>query len=373
MPPTGHPALTGTVTAPPAASATPTPSTPSGTINVAGGKHINGASDVTGNPHTCDPSGSLRPTTATPASSQGLQNCTGCHTNFGGPSGAAAGLVQRLPRGGGPRHLADRVHLLPRHDRAQHGHASTRSSPLHRPSDSAGNGDTPRRGGGRPPEARRSPPPSRARSPARTATRPRARSAVPVVPTNVDHVDGQPARPLRAIAITGQRHAVLQRDLARLLGDLLPRQLHGREDPRCRSGPSTSGGAHLHLLPQHADHEHRRALDAHGLDASTAPTATTGSPPAPAALDQRRHRPGPALHVNGVKNVPFANPDNGIVITGSGTATALQRHLPRGEPWSPPAGGGTTIAIHHPKGVTIRFRVTTNLIRGEPRSGQHYW
>jgi predicted CxxxxCH...CXXCH cytochrome family protein len=91
MPPTGHPALTGTVTAVTCNQCHPDTVTTSGTINVAGGKHMNGQSEVSGNPHTGDTLWVDRTHHGYAASSQGLQNCTGCHVNFGGPSGGAAG------------------------------------------------------------------------------------------------------------------------------------------------------------------------------------------------------------------------------------------------------------------------------------------
>jgi predicted CxxxxCH...CXXCH cytochrome family protein len=91
MPPVGHPTLTGTVTAATCNQCHPATVLSSGAIDVAGGKHMNGASDVTGNPHTGDPLWVDRTHHGFSASSQGLQNCTNCHTNFGGPSGGSAG------------------------------------------------------------------------------------------------------------------------------------------------------------------------------------------------------------------------------------------------------------------------------------------
>jgi len=90
MPPTGHPSLGGTVTAATCSQCHPDTVNANGTINVAGGKHLNGASDVTGNPHTdalwADPTHH-----GYSANQQGLQNCTTCHVGFASPAGTTGG------------------------------------------------------------------------------------------------------------------------------------------------------------------------------------------------------------------------------------------------------------------------------------------
>jgi predicted CxxxxCH...CXXCH cytochrome family protein len=86
MPPTGHPALTGTVTAVTCNACHPATVRTDGTIDLAGGKHLNGASDVAGG----HPAGFSAPTVhGYQASAAGLQTCTGCHVGFGPASGIA--------------------------------------------------------------------------------------------------------------------------------------------------------------------------------------------------------------------------------------------------------------------------------------------
>jgi predicted CxxxxCH...CXXCH cytochrome family protein len=91
MPPTGHPALSGSITAATCNQCHPDTVNADGTINVAGGRHMNGQSDVTGNPHTGDPAWVDRTHHGYAASSQGMPACTSCHVNFGGPSGGTTG------------------------------------------------------------------------------------------------------------------------------------------------------------------------------------------------------------------------------------------------------------------------------------------
>jgi predicted CxxxxCH...CXXCH cytochrome family protein len=91
MPPTGHPALSGTVTAATCSGCHPDTVNANGTINVAGGRHMNGQADVSGNPHTGDPLWSSFDHHGYSANTQGLAACTSCHTNFGDPSGSQTG------------------------------------------------------------------------------------------------------------------------------------------------------------------------------------------------------------------------------------------------------------------------------------------
>ena len=51
--PPGHPALSGTVTAATCSQCHPSTVNPNGTINVAGGKHVNGVADVAANCTAC--------------------------------------------------------------------------------------------------------------------------------------------------------------------------------------------------------------------------------------------------------------------------------------------------------------------------------
>ncbi|HET8724418.1 MAG TPA: CxxxxCH/CxxCH domain-containing protein [Anaeromyxobacteraceae bacterium] len=91
MPPTGHPALTGTVTAATCNQCHPATVKADGTIDVAGGKHMDGLAEVSGNPHTGDPLWADPTHHGYSANTQGLQNCTGCHVSFGSPAGTTGG------------------------------------------------------------------------------------------------------------------------------------------------------------------------------------------------------------------------------------------------------------------------------------------
>jgi predicted CxxxxCH...CXXCH cytochrome family protein len=86
MPPTGHPALSGEVTAATCNQCHPDTVNPSGTINVAGGKHMDGLPQFTGaHPVGWDASTQH----GYSANSQGLQACTTCHVGFEAAAGVA--------------------------------------------------------------------------------------------------------------------------------------------------------------------------------------------------------------------------------------------------------------------------------------------
>ena len=88
LPPTGHPTVPGTVTAATCNICHPATVKADGTIDVAGGKHVNGLADFEG--------GHADPNWANPthhgyqASAAGLQTCTSCHVAFGAASGVAS-------------------------------------------------------------------------------------------------------------------------------------------------------------------------------------------------------------------------------------------------------------------------------------------
>jgi predicted CxxxxCH...CXXCH cytochrome family protein len=87
MPPAGHPALAGPVTAATCSACHPATVRADGTIDVAGGKHMDGLAEVTGghsDPQWADPAHH-----GYSASAQGLQTCTSCHAAFGTASGAS--------------------------------------------------------------------------------------------------------------------------------------------------------------------------------------------------------------------------------------------------------------------------------------------
>jgi predicted CxxxxCH...CXXCH cytochrome family protein len=87
MPPTGHQALTAPVTAVTCNGCHAATVKADGTIDVAGGKHMNGLAEYSGG----HPAGWSAPNQhGYAANQQGLQNCTGCHASFGPASGAAA-------------------------------------------------------------------------------------------------------------------------------------------------------------------------------------------------------------------------------------------------------------------------------------------
>ncbi len=88
MPPTGHQPVGTTVPAPATACTSCHSETvdAGGTIKVAGGKHMNGLAEYSGN----HPAGWSDPTQhGYSANQQGLQNCTPCHSGFGAASGVA--------------------------------------------------------------------------------------------------------------------------------------------------------------------------------------------------------------------------------------------------------------------------------------------
>jgi predicted CxxxxCH...CXXCH cytochrome family protein len=86
MPPTGHQALTAPVTAATCSGCHPDTVNANGTINVAGGKHLNGLAEFVGG----HPAGWAASTQhGYSASQQGLQACTTCHVGFGTASGVA--------------------------------------------------------------------------------------------------------------------------------------------------------------------------------------------------------------------------------------------------------------------------------------------
>jgi len=88
MPPAGHPGLGGTVTGATCSVCHPATVKADGTIDVAGGKHLDGQAQFEGahaDAAWMDPTHH-----GYQASAQGLQNCTGCHVGFG-PAGGAVG------------------------------------------------------------------------------------------------------------------------------------------------------------------------------------------------------------------------------------------------------------------------------------------
>ena len=98
MPPTGHPALTGVVTARTCATCHPATVKADGTIDLAGGLHMNGQAEFQGG-HT-DPDWALPTHHGYQASASGLQTCTGCHVDFGTAGGAVGSSCNGCHSGG---------------------------------------------------------------------------------------------------------------------------------------------------------------------------------------------------------------------------------------------------------------------------------
>jgi predicted CxxxxCH...CXXCH cytochrome family protein len=97
MPPTGHPALGGTVTAATCSACHPATVMADGTLDVAGGKHVNGQAEVASG----HPAGWWSPDQhGYQASAQGLQTCTGCHVGFGSVSGLPGSSCNGCHSGG---------------------------------------------------------------------------------------------------------------------------------------------------------------------------------------------------------------------------------------------------------------------------------
>jgi len=87
LPPTGHPTLSGTVTAATCNGCHPATVKADGTIDMAGGKHMNGLSEYVGG----HPAGWATPDQhGYSANTGGLQACTSCHVGFGAASGVAS-------------------------------------------------------------------------------------------------------------------------------------------------------------------------------------------------------------------------------------------------------------------------------------------
>jgi predicted CxxxxCH...CXXCH cytochrome family protein len=109
LPPTGHPTLTGPVTAATCSACHPTTVKADGTIDIAGGKHVNGLAEFEGahsDPLWADPTHH-----GYQASAAGVQTCTTCHVAFGRrvgalPSGRRAGAT--LASSLGPANGCDR-------------------------------------------------------------------------------------------------------------------------------------------------------------------------------------------------------------------------------------------------------------------------
>ena len=111
------------------------------------------------------------------------------------------------------------------------------------------------------------------------------------VPTATNHANGTKDLVFGTLARTGGKVPAYNATTLGLLRHLLPRQLHRREDDR---GPALDRrGPGLQRLPQHAEHQHRAALDPHEqVGDATARPATTASPPARAAPPRIRPSSG---------------------------------------------------------------------------------
>jgi len=312
MPPTGHPALSGTVTAATCSGCHPDTVNANGTINLAGGKHINGLAEVSGNPHTSDPSWTLPSHHGYQANAQGMASCTGCHTDFGGPSGTSAGSCNAC-------HTANSHASWQTECTFCHGTATqtaTPSSPLYAapPVDSQGNSaNTAARVG-----AHQKHVATAAISSSFTCGNCHATP----LPANVTHVDGLPVTlPFGLIAVTGPvtpsfNGTTLSCAATYCHGNFTngrPTASASRPDPiwnqtaaltcnNCHSMPTTNTGRHSKHSGSSFNCSECHSGIATGTGASNATIV------------------GPALHVNGTKNVIIAS---GLSITVTKTGTTV--------------------------------------------------
>ena len=305
MPPTGHQALTAPVTAASCASCHSETVNTDGTINVAGGKHMNGLAEYSGN----HPAGWADPTQhGYAANQQGLQNCTTCHVAFGAASGVATSSCNTC-----------------------HGGTAwqTNCTFCHGTATSTGNV------AGTDPRLTASPPVGPQGQTAATDAMVGAhqkhvnplatgRMAAPFactnchaspLPADVAHVNGLAVPvPFGGIAITGSARASFD---PTSLG-CSATYCHGNfAGGKTTAVPVWTGGAvtctSCHDMPATSTGQHSRHLG-QGLNCSNCHNGIatgTGDPSTNSLIV------GPTLHVNGAKNVVFGGSYNGATVSGS--------------------------------------------------------
>jgi predicted CxxxxCH...CXXCH cytochrome family protein len=280
-----------------------------GTIDVAGGKHMNGIAEFIGG----HPAGWSAPTQhGYSASQQGLQNCTGCHVGFGAASGVASSSCNTCHASAG--HASWQTECTFCHGTP--GRAATTLNPqlaAAPPVDSAGNSANTAPGVG-----------AHAKH-LLTMTRSSAFACSSchesVLPTDVTHVDGSRAPlPFGLIAITGNVTPTYNATTLSCSATYCHGNFRNGQTTAAPvwNAPPAAGGSlacnACHLMPNTSTGRH----STHGsgsFDCSDCHSGiATGTGASNAAIA------GPALHVNGAVNVVFAPANSGISSTGTGTA-----------------------------------------------------
>jgi predicted CxxxxCH...CXXCH cytochrome family protein len=310
MPPTGHQALTAPVTAANCSSCHPETVNTNGTINVAGGKHMNGLSEYSGG----HPAGWAAPTQhGYEANQQGLQNCTSCHVAFGAASGVATSSCNACHGG-----TAWQTNCTFCHGTAgRTGFVAGTDVRLAAAPPVGPQGQTltsdPLVGA----HQRHVNPPATGRMAAPLACTNCHPSPLPADVAHVDGLDSPVPVPFGGIAITGN---VTPSFNATTLG-CSATYCHGNfTGGKTAAVPTWTGGAvtctSCHNMPATSTGRHSLHMGRSGISCATchAGIATgTGNPSTNAAIT------GPTLHVNGVKNVAFGGTYNGNTVSGTYT------------------------------------------------------
>jgi predicted CxxxxCH...CXXCH cytochrome family protein len=306
MPPTGHPALSGTITAATCNQCHPATVQASGAIDVAGGKHMNGLADVSGNPHTGDPSW-VNPTHhGYSANTQGLAACTGCHVAFGGPSGTSAGSCNACHTSSGFATWQTNCVFC-------HGNSAqtaTPASPLYAAPPVGPQGQTLTTDGMVGAHQRHVSPTAAGRVSAPFGCTNCHESPLP---TNVDHVDGvRSSIPFGGIALAPN----IAYDPATF--GCSATYCHGNFAGGSSSAPLWTGGAvgcvNCHSMPttstgKHSNHMTRSPSNCGNCHSGIA--TGTGNPSTNATIT------GPTLHVNGTKDVVFGGTYGSVTLGGT--------------------------------------------------------
>ncbi len=308
LPPTGHPTLTGTVTEATCNACHPATVKADGTIDVAGGKHMDGLAEYVG----VHPAGWAAATQhGYAANAQGLQNCTSCHVAFGAANGVATSSCNTCHAAAG--HAGWQTECTFCHGTP--GRAATAQNPqlaAAPPVDSAGNSaaTAPRVGAHA----------KHLLTPTLSLAFACGNCHESTLPVDVAHVDGARASlPFGLIAVTGSARpsynpTTLGCAATYCHGNFTNGQTAAVPVWNVPSSGGTLACNACHLMPNTSTNRHSthsgsafNCSDCHSGIASGTGAST-------AAIT------GPSLHVNGVVNVVFASANSGISTTGSGTS-----------------------------------------------------
>ncbi len=309
MPPTGHQALTAPVTAATCAGCHADTVAGDGTILVAGGRHMNGLADFTGG----HPAGWSAPTQhGYAANQQGLQNCTSCHVAFGTASGVAGSSCNDC------------------HAAASHPGWKTECTFCHGTPGRTGNvtGTDPFLAAAPPvgPQGQTATSDAMVGAHQRHVNPPATgRAAAPFactnchatpLPADVTHVNGLAVPvPFGGIAITGNVTPTFNPATLSCSATYCHGNFTGG---KTTAAPLWTGAAmtctSCHNMPATSTGHHSTHMSRSGFNCSHCHNGIatgTGSPSTNATVS------GPALHVNGAKNVVFGGTYNGQTVTGT--------------------------------------------------------